>query len=363
MSVQPENLYEAEIICETVGTTGIITLNRVKALNALSLTMFRALDKTLRAWQHDDRITQIVIQSASDRAFCAGGDVKAVAIEADKMRRGKDPGETVRTLFREEYRLNALIRNFHKPYIALIGGIVMGGGIGISLHGSHRVVTDTTRAAMPEVKIGFFPDIGFGAFYADMPGLTGLYMAMTGEIVSGRDMAALGLATHFVPQSDWAAVESSLSSGGEVDAVLAPYAVKTREKFALQDKIDRYFSGKTVEEILAALEKDTAEDGSGDEWCAKTLKSLRSHCPFSVKTAFRHYHAARGADFAAIMKTDYWLSQNITLREDFYEGVRAVLIDKDMAPRWKPPRLEDVTEAELDEVFAPCKNGEEDLIL
>src|SRR5690606_29346748 len=146
-------------------------------------------------------IDAVVINSSSPRAFCAGGDVKAVAVEAEQARRGKDPGHNVRNLFREEYRLNARIHNYPKPYIAFAGGIVMGGGIGIGLHGSHVVVTETTKAAMPEVKIGFFPDIGFGVFYKKMPGLTGLYMAMTGESVSGHDMMALGLATHFVPQS------------------------------------------------------------------------------------------------------------------------------------------------------------------
>lgn len=350
---------QEDVLSRIAGRTGILTLNRPQALNALSLPMFRVLAETLDAWEKDGNIDRVVIDSSSPRAFCAGGDVKAVAREAELARRGKDPGRNVRNLFREEYKLNTRIHNFSKPYIALARGIVMGGGIGIGLHGSHVVVTETTKAAMPEVKIGFFPDIGFGVFYAKMPGLTGLYMAMTGESISGRDMMALGLATHFVPEENWEDVTAEIRTG-DADKALAPYAYSGEDGFALQQKIDLYFSGGSVEQIVAAL----AADAISDPWCEKIHDILRAACPASIKTAFRHFYMARRMTrIEDVIKMDYRLSQNMCWRHDFYEGVRALLIDKDGVPRWSPSRLEDVTEKELETLFGKCLNGEEDLVL
>jgi len=350
---------DLEVLSRIDGQTGVITLNRPRALNALSLPMFRAIDAALAAWETDDAVTAVVINSSTPRAFCAGGDVKAVAVEAEKARCGKDPGHDVRNLFREEYSLNNRIHNYPKPYIAFARGIVMGGGIGVGLHGSHVVVTETTKAAMPEVKIGFFPDIGFGAFYRKMPGLTGLYMAMTGESISGRDMIALGLATHFVPEDDWDDVMAQVT-GGDAEKALAAFACTGEERFSLQQKIDMYFSGVSVEKIVAAL----AGDALTDPWCEKTHDILRMACPTSIKTAFRHFHKARLMERVEdVLRMDYRLSQNTAWRHDFYEGVRALLIHKDGVPRWSPSRLEEVSEKDMDALFGACMNGEKDLVL
>lgn len=349
---------DAEVLFRTEGRTAIITLNRPRALNALSLPMFRAIDEALDAWEKDDNIAAVVINSSSARAFCAGGDVKAVAVEADLARRNKDIGHDVRHLFREEYKLNTRIHNYPKPYIAFAQGIVMGGGIGVGLHGSHVIVTESTKAAMPEVKIGFFPDIGFGTFYRKMPGLTGLYMGMTGESISGREMMALGLATHFVPEGDWDDVMAQVIAG-DVEQALAKFAYSGEEAFPLQQKIDLYLSGKSVEKIVAGL----AADAISDPWCEKIYDILRAACPTSIKTAFRHFYTARGMTRVEdVIKMDYRLSQNMAWRHDFYEGVRALLIDKDGVPRWSPSRLEDVPEKDLDKLFGICLNGEKDLL-
>ncbi len=348
---------DRQILGDILGGIGIISLNKPARLNALSLDMFRDIYQYLCDWESDDNVRAVLIKSTSEKAFCAGGDVKDAAEEANAARSGDVHGQMVRDLFREEYILNSKINHYPKPYISLLNGIVMGGGVGISLHGSHKIVSDTTKCAMPETKIGFFPDIGFGAFYKDMPGRTGLYMAMTSAMVSGQDMMALGLATHMIPHADWDALTQELIDSDDIEGVLSPYSIIERPYYLLQEKIDHYFRFNTVAEIMETLSSETE-----DEWCKQTYQTILERCPMSVKVSLAHYLKAVSADsFDEVIHMDYRLSQNMAWRRDFYEGVRALLIDKDMNPRWSPGRLGSIHDSDVDALFGPCQNGEQDI--
>ena len=346
---------EAEILFERRGAAGIVTLNRPKALNAVTLDMVHALRAQLDEWANDPAVTRVVIAAAGERAFSAGGDIRALY---DLGKAGRHT-EALR-FWRDEYPLNAAIKNYRKPYVSLIDGIVMGGGVGISVHGSHRVAFDRFSFAMPEVSIGFFPDVGATWFLPRMPGEIGTYCALTGERFGIADGVGAGLATHRVPSARFGALLEGLTGTISVDAVLSAFSEPAGEGaiMARRAAIDRLFAGDTVEGILAGLDREAASRSGNAEWAGKTAATMRAKSPLSLKLALAQVRHGATADFDTCMRTEMRIVSRIIHGHDFYEGVRAVIVDKDNKPRWQPATLADVSEAEVARHFAPLDDGE-----
>jgi len=256
--------------------------------------------------------------------------------------------------WRDEYPLNVVIKNYRKPYVALIDGIVMGGGVGVSVHGSHRVAGDKYSFAMPEVSIGFFPDVGATWFLPRMPGETGAYCALTGERFDAADGVALGLATHRIPSERMAAVHEMLDAGQSVHAALSTFARPAGEGPVTRRKaiIDRLFAGASVEAILAALHKAAESDNADSEWAAKVASVILAKSPLSLKLALAQVRRGGQWEFAACMKAEFNIVTRIMRGKDFYEGVRAVIVDKDNSPRWTPATLAEVSDADVDRHFS-----------
>ncbi|MCO5159019.1 MAG: enoyl-CoA hydratase/isomerase family protein [Aquamicrobium sp.] len=337
---------EAEVLFEKRGRAGIVTLNRPKALNALNSAMVRLIHPQLVAWASDPSVELVVVRGAGEKAFCAGGDIR----QLHDWGKAGDPA--MLEFYHEEYRLNAFIKRYPKPYVAVVDGIVMGGGVGLSAHGSHRVAGERLMFAMPETGIGFFPDVGGTFFLPRMPGRTGTWLALTAARLGQADALWSGFATHAVASADLGAVVDALAEKGDPDVTLAAFTRPASDAPAevLLPVIDRCFSADTVEGILARLD---AEDG---EWAAKQAAAIRQKSPTSLKIALRQMREGAAASFEDCMRTEYRIVSRIPAGVDFYEGVRAVIIDKDNAPKWRPDRLEDVADAAIDAYFAPLAN-------
>jgi enoyl-CoA hydratase len=336
-----------EILFDRRGAAGLVTLNRPQALNAVTHGMVLALRAQLEAWANDDAVQRVIVTGAGNRAFSAGGDIRHLY----------DLGQEKRTdealqFWRDEYPLNALIKTYKKPYIALIDGIVMGGGVGVSVHGSHRVAGDRFQFAMPEVGIGFFPDVGATWFLPRMPGELGAYCGLTGERFNAADALAAGIATHRVSSARFPDLIDALTGTVPVDAVLAAFAEPTGEGpiMARKADIDRLFARGSVEHILAALD---GEGGRGNEWAQKTAAIIRTKSPTSLKIALEQVRRGAQWDFAECMRAEFRIVSRVVKGQDFYEGVRAVIVDKDNAPRWQPATLAEVSGAEVERHFAP----------
>ncbi len=349
---------EPEILFERRGAAGIVTLNRPKALNAVTYGMVLALRAQLADWVDDPAVTRVVITAAGERAFSAGGDIRHLY---DLGKAGQY--DEALQFWRDEYPLNVAIKNYRKPYVALIDGIVMGGGVGISVHGSHRVAGDRFSFAMPEVGIGFFPDVGATWFLPRMPGELGTYCALTGERFGVADGCSAGIATHRIPSARFPALLDGLTGTVSVDAVLAAFAEPAGEgPIGLrQALIDRLFAGATVEGILAALDNEASIGGPDAEWCTKTAATMQTKSPLSLKLALRQVRQGANCDFETCMRTESRIVSRVIKDHDFYEGVRAVIVDKDNKPRWNPASLAQVSEAEVARHFAPPDGG--DLVL
>lgn len=337
----------AEIMCERRGRAGVVTLNRPASLNALTLDMVRGLRAALDSWAQDDSVACVLVQGSGEKAFCAGGDIRRLH---DLGKSGEFDEQM--TFWREEYALNVLIRSFPKPYIALVDGIVMGGGVGISLHGSHRVAGDRYLFAMPEVGIGFFPDVGATWVLPRLPGAAGTYIALTGDRVRAADAVALGLATHAAPSSGIAGLVERLCAGDQVDDVLGapPPSAAGGPIMAERETINRCFTGVSVSEILDRLDLEAA---AGSTFAERTAATIRSKSPTSLGIAFEQMRRGPHLDFHEAMLTEYRIVSRIARGHDFYEGVRAVIIDKDNTPNWRPARIEDVDDASVAAYFAP----------
>jgi len=435
-----------EILIDRRGTAGIVTLNRPAALNAMTHGMVRALAGALERWRHDGAVSRVIVTAAGGRAFSAGGDLRLIY---DLGRAGRQ--SEVLAFWHEEYILNAAIKRYPKPYVALIDGIVMGGGVGVSVHGSHRVAGDRFQFAMPEVGIGFFPDVGATWFLPRLPGELGTWCALCGDRLNAADAVAAGVATHRVASARLADLAEALCGAAPVDAVLAAYAEPVGpgtlaspspllsspsplvgegrgrgsggfapdvphsttptpdpspqgggEKrgepaspsplagegrgggsgssgtavphsttptpdpspqgggeqrggpvTARRGAIDRLFAANSVEAILAGLDAE-AGSGSGDaEWARATAAAIRAKAPLSLKIALAQVRRGRDWSFTECMRAEFRIASRIAYGKDFYEGIRAVIVDKDNAPRWRPATLADVTEAEVERHFAP----------
>ncbi|MGB8842607.1 MAG: enoyl-CoA hydratase/isomerase family protein [Aliidongia sp.] len=339
---------DAEVLTETRGGLGIITLNRPKALNALSLGMIEAIEAALAGWAGDARIGAVLIRGAGEKAFCAGGDVRAIA-----TRDGSAETERLkRVFFAAEYRLNHHIHTYPKPFVALIDGITMGGGCGLSLHGSHVVATERTALAMPETVLGLFPDVGATWFLNQLPGEMGVYLGLSGVRLRANDLVALGMATHFVPSAAISAVIDDLAAvtldEASIAVVLARHAGDPGPATVAprQGEVDRLFAGATVEAILTTLE------GAEPDWAQEALHTMRRASPTSLKITLRQLRGGRALDLAEMFRIEYRLAVRCTVGHDFPEGVRAILIDKDNTPRWQPARLQDLDAAAVEAYFA-----------
>lgn len=332
-----------EILFSREGRVGVITLNRERALNALTVGMVRALDAQLRAWETDRGVKRVVIEGAGDKAFCAGGDIRQLY----------DWGLAMDTRFldfyREEYLLNTYIKHYPKPYIALLDGIVMGGGVGVSVHGSHRIVTEATTFAMPETGIGLFPDVGGTYFLPRCPGETGMYMGLTGARLKAGDAVYAGVGTHFVPQRRLPDLKRALRAFDNVDEAIGQYAVPIDpETFGRhRGAIDRHFLQNSAEDVLESLRSDPSD------WAQKQADIVKLKSPTSLKICHRQLRDGLTLDFNACMRLEYRVVNRIFTGHDFFEGTRAVVIDKDMAPNWQPASLGAVRSDEINAYFDP----------
>ncbi|MGK2739578.1 enoyl-CoA hydratase/isomerase family protein [Tepidicaulis sp. LMO-SS28] len=335
------DMSDAEVLFERQGVAGIITLNRPKALNSLTLNMVRLIHPQLEAWAGDEAVKLVIIRGAGEKAFCAGGDIRALHDW------GKAGDKTQIDFYREEYRLNRLIKTFPKPYVALMDGINMGGGVGLSVHGSHRVATERTLFAMPETGIGLFPDVGGTFFLPRCPGEVGMYLALTGTRIKAADCLYAGIADAYVP-SEKLDVLTALAGGEDPASAIAAHREEAGEPSLAEHRaaIDTHFSKSGVTAILTSLD----EDRSG--WAAETAKAIRAKSPLSTKVAYAQVREGAGLDFDACMKLEFRLTNRFMAGHDFYEGVRAVVIDKDQAPKWEPATLKAVTDDMVRAYFA-----------
>jgi len=343
-------LAEPEIYCEKRGRLGLISLNRGKALNALSTGMVQAIAGALEEWRHEESIAHVAIRSLDEKAFSAGGDLRGLydAGLAAKAEGRSPPAD----FFTDEYRLNYAIRTYPKPYIALIDGIVMGGGVGVSVNGSHRVAGERISFAMPEVGIGFFPDVGGTFILPRVPCFAGTWLALTGTRIGRADCLWAGLATQATSGSRFEALVEALAAGGETDDILEGFA-EDGGPSELEGEASRFaevFSAETVEEILERLKaRPDWERGR------KALDAIGTKSPTSLKIALRQMQVGADADFAETMRTEYRIVHRVLEGDDLYEGIRAQIVDKDRDPKWSPPSLAEVSEADIDAYFAPLE--------
>jgi enoyl-CoA hydratase len=346
---------EAEILFERRGRLGLVTLNRPKALNALSLGMIAAFTRRLQEWATDDAVQAVAVTGAGGRAFCAGGDVASLYHDGLAARRGEGDGAACRDFFRNEYRLDRLTARFPKPYVCLIDGVFMGGGVGISAHGPHRVVSEKALFAMPETAIGLFPDVGGSYLLPRLPGRLGRYLALTGARLKAADLLYAGVATAFVASDRFESLICALAEHADPAAAIAAHAAPPPEApplAAVRDVIDRCFAADDVEGIFAAL---TAEDSDP---AREILATLNRMSPTSLKISLEAARRGAAMTLEACLVMEYRLSQGCMAGHDFYEGVRSVLIDKDKNPRWSPARPEEVSPETVERHFAPPSWGD-----
>jgi enoyl-CoA hydratase len=343
-----------DVILERIGRAGVITLDRPRQLNALTHGMVTAIAAQLSAWAVDPAVTHVIVRGAGERAFCAGGDIRLIArqIEAGAF-------DDIDRFYRDEYRLNRLIKRFPKPYVALIDGIVMGGGVGISVHGSHRVGSDKLLFAMPEVGIGFFPDVGATYVLPRLPGRIGTWLALTGERLGLADAAHAGIVTHAVASADMEPLFKALTVAVDVDATLRLYRTKPADAplKAKQARIDAALRGETLDDVLARI-RAAAE--AGDAVAQSIGATLAGRSPTSVAIAFEQMRRGGKLDFEQAMQLEYRIVSRIVRGHDFVEGVRALIIDKDNRPVWTPGTFEALDEAAVAAHFAALPGGDLD---
>lgn len=343
-----------DIQFEQQSGVGKITLSRPGVLNALSTDMCRDLDRQLSLWEADDAIKAVIIKSDGGKAFCAGGDVRAV------VEKGYENNQAAVDFFSTEYMMNARIFHFSKPFIALLDGITMGGGVGVSIHGSHRIVTENTLFAMPESAIGLIPDVGASYFLPRLPGAVGLYLGLTGARLKGADVLYAGVGTAYMNSAKLndfciALAEEDILSDSDVDNVVARFAEDPGEAplDEFRDLIDAAFTEKTIEDIFDHLSE------IDHDWARETLAVLMKMSPISLKVIKEQLSRGAQLEFDDCMRMEYRIVSAISSYDsDFYEGVRAVLIDKDHNPKWVPPSLDDVSTDMVMAHFDVPKNGD-----
>ncbi|XP_058813534.1 3-hydroxyisobutyryl-CoA hydrolase, mitochondrial [Topomyia yanbarensis] len=341
---------ERTVISEELGSDkGVITLNRQKALNAINLDMVRQIYAVMKQWQNTKSL--VIVKGAGEKSFCAGGDVRAIVENG--------PVDSSRNFFREEYRLNELIGTYKPDYVAIIDGITMGGGVGLSVHGKYRVATERTMFAMPETAIGLFPDVGGGFFLPRLQGKLGLFLGLTGYRLKGKDVMKAGIATHYVESKNLEALEKELvaaRNSSDVSNILNKFNANDSSEFTLAKElkqIDECFDASTVEDIFANLEKD------GSSWAKSTLQTMAKMSPTSLKVTKKQLDLGVQCDLRSCLKMEFRMAVHSVIGSDFEEGVRAMLIDRDQNPKWNPAKLSEVTQSHVDRFFGPLPDGDE----
>jgi enoyl-CoA hydratase len=338
-----------DVLISVEGGIGRIRLNRPKAIHALTTRMCEVMSEALLNWRADPAVLAIIIDHAEGRGFCAGGDVVML------WRSGGGDAEDAKHFFFAEYRLNHLLFTYPKPTIAIMDGITMGGGVGISLPCKFRIATENTRFAMPETSIGLFPDVGGGWYLPRLPGQVGEFMALTGARLDGAECHYLGLATHYVPQASLPDLVERISTSPRLNGAIGNFAVTPPDAKIAENlpAITRCFSSYRLEDVLTALKADESE------WAATELMTLGTKSPLSCKVSLRLMEeGASRASFEDEMRAEYALAGRVVRTHDFHEGVRALLIDKDNNPQWDPATPEEVDEEMLDVLFAPLHGHE-----
>ncbi|WP_294356562.1 enoyl-CoA hydratase/isomerase family protein [uncultured Sphingomonas sp.] len=340
-------LVTDDLIVETAGAVGRIRLNRPKAIHALNTAMCDGVLAALEDWRADADVRVVTIDHAEGRGFCAGGDIRMLAES------GAKDGAEARRFFFTEYRMNHRLFTYAKDTVAFMDGITMGGGVGISQPCRYRVATENTRLAMPETGIGLFPDVGGGWYLSRLPGRIGQYLALTGHRLDGAECYALGLATHYLPASALDEAKARIAQGPQ--AVLDELAIDAAEAriLAQREATDRLFASDRLEEVFAALEADASD------FAQATLATLRTKSPQTMKVSLKLLKDGAGmATFADEMRQEYAVGSRVVQRHDFLEGVRAVIVDKDNAPKWDPATPEGVSDHVIDQIFAPLPDAE-----
>jgi enoyl-CoA hydratase len=351
-------MAEPEVLFERRGKAGIIILNRPKSLNAFGLETVQAIRPRLADWAEDPSCTRVIIRANGDRAFAAGGDVRAVY---DLHMAGKT--DEAIDFWRQEYLMNSEIHHFPKPYIALIEGYVMGGGVGLSSHGTYQVAGDKYQFAMPEVSIGLFPDVGGTYLLPRLPGKSGTWLALTGARIGAAEAIALGLVTHRVPYADFPAIIDALADGNDVEGTLDAFTVDPGDNplAPLLPLIDRAFAGEDIETILENLKREARRSGNEGEFAQAQIDTIRTKSPLSVKIALEQMLRGGDMTFNECMRTEYRIVNRVARGHDFYEGVRAIVVDKDNKPKWRP--ASEATAAAVLEHFEPVHPPQKELEL
>ncbi len=341
-----------DVLCHIDGRAGRIRLNKPGTIHALTLDMVHAMTAALLSWREDDAVSCVIIDHAEGRGFCAGGDIAFLRDSAIT-----DEGESGRRFFHDEYQLNHLLFTYAKPVIAFMDGIVMGGGVGISQPARFRVATENSRFAMPETGIGLFPDVGGGWYLSRLEGRVGRYLALTGARIAGPGCLALGLATHYLPAEALSEAKTRIIEDPDrIEGILGQLSVPPPDSkiIAQVQDINRLFASDHYEDILAALDAD------GSDWAMRERAVLSTKSPQTCKVALRQLAEGEACEtFTDNMRIEYRIAARVLTRPDFTEGVRAVIVDKDNAPKWDPATPEGVTDALIESIFAPLPESQE----
>ena len=343
-------MIDEEVFFEVKESLGLITLNRPKALNALTLSMVRKIHPKLKEWENDSSIKYVLIKAQGEKAFCAGGDIRALHDW------GKNNEDEAIGFYREEYTLNQYIKRYPKPYISLVNGIVMGGGVGLSVHGSHRIAGENYSFAMPETGIGLFPDVGGSFFLSRLKYEAGTYLALTGSRIKAADAIFLQTATNFVKSENFSSIINDLSKGerdpGDIITSYSSSPDEESEFEMISDFSLKNFKGNTIEEIIDNLKNNNSD------FATKILSIIGTKSPTSLKVALRSLQLGRKNSFEDCMKMEFRMVNKVMNDHDFYEGVRALIIDKDNKPSWSPKSIEDVEDSFVDEFFHSLTENE-----
>lgn len=363
-----ENVVQTnnEVLFHVEKGVGHILLNRPKALNALSLYMVDEIGKKLAEWERNPAVTLVIIEGAGEKGLCAGGDMRSFY---DK--RGDNVEEYALQFFSIEYKMNLALHRYTKPVLAYMNGIVMGGGIGVSIFASDRVVTERSKLSMPEMNIGFFPDVGGSYFLNQMPGQMGRYLALTAHLFNGADAIYLGAADYYIQSEQWNELKSDVQTEDWTQAgnreqvsaklvrILAKHGTTNLPESPLakvQDKVDHHFNHHSVADILDSLDRSAAE---GDEWAAETANTLRGKSPISMAVALEQLVRGKEMTAADCFRMEMNMSMHFMHSHDFYEGIRSVLVDKDRNPSWNPATIHEVKQEDVEAFFKnPWEGGQ-----
>ncbi|WP_158232482.1 enoyl-CoA hydratase/isomerase family protein [Sporosarcina sp. P13] len=346
------------VITEVDNGIGWIKINRPQVLNSINLEVVEQLTLALERWKNDDAVLFICLSGAGEKGFCAGGDMRKFYDMKDD-----DVVSYAEEFFSTEYRLDAMIHQYTKPIVAYMNGIVMGGGVGLSIGATHRIVTEKTKWAMPEMNIGFFPDVGASYFLNKMPGYVGRYLALTSKVIQASDTIYLGAADYYMESSDWETIENEMrqkqwiadSISSDLDDFVQSHCYKTLSVSPVlleQEKIDRHFQYETVEEIVGSLQSEVI---SGNTWAEQTVNIILSKPPTSLKVALQQLLNGEKQSLNECLEMEKNMALHFMESADFYEGIRAVLVDKDHSPKWNPPSLQQVTTEDVEKYFSVIK--------